>query len=158
MGFNSLPVLIVLILKINSKFNPSYFVVFESNSNQVRSWRMIIMIMMMIIMMTLMTILADFLIMIIIMMMIMMIMIMMMTIVAGSRGISDVLITGPSVLENGRQQWVDLACSFTFTSAEYKQLDIKWYFDNEVSQSAALGNWGYSDNLPQRQLEMLPGV
>ena len=63
---------------------------------------------------------------------IMMIMIMMMTIVAGSRGISDVLITGPSVLENGRQQWVDLACSFTFSSPEYKQLDIKWYFDNEV--------------------------
>merc|ERR1719195_2572198 len=67
MGFNSLPVLIVLILKINT----------------------------------------------------------------GSRGISDVLITGPSVLENGRQQWVDLACSFTFSSPEYKQLDIKWYFDNE---------------------------
>ena len=55
-----------------------------------------------------------------------------MIILAGSRGISDVHITGPSVLENGRQQWVDLTCSFTFTSAEYKQLDIKWYFDNEV--------------------------
>ena len=27
---------------------------------------------------------------------------------------------------------MDLTCSFTFTSAEYKQLDIKWYFDNEV--------------------------
>ena len=94
----------------------------------------LVMIMMMIIMMTLMTILADVLIMIIIMMMIMMIMIMMMTIVAGSRGISDVLITGPSVLENGRQQWVDLACSFTFSSPEYKQLDIKWYFDNEVRE------------------------
>ena len=57
-------------------------------------------------------------------------------ILAGSRGISDVHITGPSVLENGRQQWVDLTCSFTFTSAEYKQLDIKWYFDNEVSEES----------------------
>ena len=53
---------------------------------------------------------------------------------------------------------MDLTCSFTFASIEYKQLDIKWYFDNEVSLSAALGNWGYSDNLTQRQLEVLPGV
>ena len=41
-------------------------------------------------------------------------------------------ISGPRVLENGRQQYVDLTCSFRFQAAEYKQLDIKWYFDNEV--------------------------
>ena len=50
-----------------------------------------------------------------------------------SNAISDVRISGPSVLENGRQQYVDLICSFQFEQAEYKQLDIKWYFDNEVS-------------------------
>ena len=49
-----------------------------------------------------------------------------------SNGISDVRVTGPSVLENGRQQYVDLSCSFHYEVAEYKQLDIKWYFDNEV--------------------------
>ena len=42
-------------------------------------------------------------------------------------------ISGPHVLENGRQQYVDLTCSFQFKPEEYKQLDIKWYFDNEVS-------------------------
>ena len=49
-----------------------------------------------------------------------------------SDGISNVRISGPRVLENGRQQYVDLTCSFRFQAAEYKQLDIKWYFDNEV--------------------------
>ena len=88
MGFDFLPVLIVLILKINSKFIKSF-----TPSP------------------------LGFLI-----------------ILAGGHSISDVHITGPAVLENGRQQWVDLACSFTFASAEYKQLDIKWYFDSEVSQ------------------------
>ena len=52
-----------------------------------------------------------------------------------SNAISDVRISGPSVLENGRQQYVDLICSFQFEPAEYKQLDIKWYFDNEVVSS-----------------------
>ena len=48
-------------------------------------------------------------------------------------GISDVRMSGPGVLENGRQQHVDLGCSFSFASAEFKQLDIKWYFDNQVT-------------------------
>ena len=55
-----------------------------------------------------------------------------------SDAISDVRISGPSVLENGRQQYVDLVCSFQFQPAEYKQLDIKWYFDNEVGTG---GTW-----------------
>ena len=47
--------------------------------------------------------------------------------------VSDVQITGPQVLENGRQSFVDLTCSFYFMPSEYKQLDIKWYFDNQVT-------------------------
>lgn len=48
---------------------------------------------------------------------------------SGRHGISDVRITGPAVLENSRQQWVDLACRFSFDPADFKQLDIKWYFE-----------------------------
>ena len=40
---------------------------------------------------------------------------------------------GDHVLENGRQQHVDLSCSFMSSTMEEEQLDIKWYFENEVS-------------------------
>jgi len=48
-----------------------------------------------------------------------------------SNGISDVQMSGPHVLENGRQQHVDLSCSFMASRLEEEQLDIKWYFENE---------------------------
>ena len=62
-----------------------------------------------------------------------------------SAGISDVLINGPEVLENGRQQYVVLSCSFNFIQKEYKQLDIKWYFDNQVpTQTNSLWHFKHS--------------
>jgi hypothetical protein len=39
--------------------------------------------------------------------------------------------TGESVIESGTQEGVELSCSFQFISSEYKELDIKWYFDTE---------------------------
>ena len=33
---------------------------------------------------------------------------------------------------------MDLVCSFQFQPAEYKQLDIKWYFDNEVGSDISI--------------------
>ena len=34
---------------------------------------------------------------------------------------------GPSAIQSGLQQSVELACYFTFHVKEYKQLDLKWY-------------------------------
>ena len=31
-------------------------------------------------------------------------------------------------------RYVDLSCSFLFSDLEFKQLDIKWYFDSEVGK------------------------
>ena len=42
--------------------------------------------------------------------------------------LSEIFITGQSVLESGNQEEVELTCSFQFSSSEYNQLDIKWYF------------------------------
>ena len=38
-------------------------------------------------------------------------------------------ISGPSVIESGSKAWIELSCSFHFNTSEYKQLDMKWYFD-----------------------------
>ena len=38
------------------------------------------------------------------------------------------MIRGPSAIQSGHQQWVELTCSFAFQVKEYKQLDLKWYF------------------------------
>ena len=45
--------------------------------------------------------------------------------------LSEIHITGQSVIESGTQDGVELICSFQFSSSEYKQLDIKWYFATE---------------------------
>ena len=45
--------------------------------------------------------------------------------------LSEIHITGESVIESGTQEGVELSCSFQFISSEYKELDIKWYFDTE---------------------------
>ena len=53
----------------------------------------------------------------------------------GDSCLSEVHITGPSVIESGSQPFVELTCSFHFLSSEYNQLDIKWYFDTEEEPS-----------------------
>ena len=44
--------------------------------------------------------------------------------------LSDIHTHGPSVVESGSQPWVEVTCSFYFTSPEYQQLDMKWYADS----------------------------
>ena len=45
--------------------------------------------------------------------------------------ITDLVV--PSVVESGSEPWVDLSCQFSYNESERKQLDIKWYFNENVT-------------------------
>ena len=51
--------------------------------------------------------------------------------ITGDISLSPVTIRGPTAIQSSQQPWVELSCSFSFEAMEHKQLDLKWYFDEQ---------------------------
>jgi len=49
-------------------------------------------------------------------------------ILEGFESLSNLMITGPTVIERLDKPWYQLTCSFSHTQQELAELDIKWYF------------------------------